>query len=181
MAQKFDAISDKLKRFIEDQKIFFVATAAADGRVNLSPKGMNSLRIISPNRVLWLNVTGSGNETAAHVLENPRMTLMFCSFAGDPLILKIYGKAKAALPGGREWDKLYRLFEPLPGARQIFDLTVELALTSCGMGVPCFEYAGDRNQLINWAKKKGDNGIKEYWINNNQVSIDGKPTGFLKK
>jgi len=181
MAQKFDAISDKLKRFIEDQKIFFVATAAADGRVNLSPKGMNSLRIISPNRVLWLNVTGSGNETAAHVLENPRMTLMFCSFAGDPLILKIYGKAKAALPGDREWDKLYRLFEPLPGARQIFDLTVELALTSCGMGVPCFEYAGDRNQLINWAKKKGDNGIKEYWINNNQVSIDGKPTGFLKK
>jgi hypothetical protein len=181
MGQKFDEISDKLKKFIEDQKIFFVATAAADGRVNLSPKGMDSLRIIAPNRMLWLNVTGSGNETAAHVLENPRMTLMFCSFSGDPLILKIYGKAKAILPGDREWDKLYPLFDPLPGARQIFDLTIEFALTSCGMGVPCFDYADDRNELIRWAEKKGEEGIMEYWKKENQVSIDGKPTGFIKK
>ena len=133
MAKLYEQISPKLQQFIEDQKIFFVATATADSRINLSPKGMDSLRILAPNRVAWLNVTGSGNETAAHVQENPRMTLMFTAFEDNPLILRIYGTATAVHKDDPEWQRLFPLFTPLPGARQIFDLTVDLVQTSCGM------------------------------------------------
>jgi len=180
MAQQYPEITDKLKLFIEQQRIFFVGTAAADGRINVSPKGMDSLRVLEPNRVVWLNVTGSGNETAAHVLENPRMTLMFAAFAGKPMILRLYGQAGVVHRDDPQWDGLYRCFEPLPGARQIFDLAIDLVQTSCGMGVPLFDYQGDRELLNDWAEKRGDAGIRQYWQEKNQHSIDGKPTHIIK-
>ena len=181
MGQKYSEIPDKLKQFIEDQKIFFVATAAADGRINLSPKGMDSLRVLEPNRVVWLNVTGSGNETSAHVQESPRMTIMFTAFKGRPMILRLYGDARVIHKNDGEWQTLYALFKPIVGARQIFDLTVDLVNTSCGMGVPFFDYVGDREQLNQWAAKKGEDGLQEYWRTSNQLSLDGKPTGIVDK
>jgi hypothetical protein len=176
MAQKFDEITDHLAKFIGQQKIFFVATAAADGRINLSPKGMGTLRILGPNRVAWLNLTGSGNETAAHLLENKRMTLMFCAFEGRPLILRLYGQARTVHPRDADWNNLATLFPPIAGARQVIDLNVDLVQTSCGMGVPLFDFRGEREQLGQWAEKKGPEGIEQYWRDKNQVSIDGKPT-----
>lgn len=181
MAQKYQEISDRLKSFIENQKIFFVATAAADGRVNVSPKGLDSLRILDKNRVIWLNVTGSGNETAAHVQENPRMTIMFMSLSGDPMILRLYGTAKVVHHNEGEWASLISMFPPIPGARQIFDLSIDLVQTSCGMAVPLFDYVADREALSTWAEKKGDEGIKDYWRDRNQLSLDGKPTHIVEK
>ncbi|HHH42871.1 MAG TPA: pyridoxamine 5'-phosphate oxidase family protein [Gammaproteobacteria bacterium] len=181
MGQKYSAISEKLKQFIEDQKIFFVGTATADSRVNISPKGMDSLRVLDQNRVVWLNVTGSGNETSAHIQESPRMTIMFAAFEGNPMILRIYGNARVIHKNDQKWDELFSLFNPIPGARQIFDLEVDLVQTSCGMAVPFFDYIGERDQLKNWAIKKGQEGLKEYWEQKNQLSLDGKPTNIMKK
>jgi len=178
MGKKYSEITDELKAFIEAQKLFFVGTAAAEGRVNVSPKGMDSLRVLDRNRVVWLNLTGSGNETAAHVRELSRMTLMFCAFEGKPLILRLYGTARAIHRHDSDWDTCYSLFIPLPGARQIFDMKVDLVQTSCGMGVPQFDYAGDREQLIDWAVRKGDAGLKQYWEEKNLISLDGKPTNI---
>ncbi len=175
MGKKYDAISSKHRDFIERQKIFFVATAAPEGRVNVSPKGMDSLRVLGPNRVVWLNVTGSANETAAHLQESPRMTIMFAAFEGDPKILRLYGKARAVYEADEEWKDLIELFPPLPGARQIFDMSVDLVHTSCGMSVPVFEYVREREDLNRWALKKGEKGIREYWRERNSVSLDGKP------
>ena len=181
MAIQYPEIPEKLKQFIEQQKIFFVATAATDGRVNLSPKGMDSLRVLDSNRVLWLSVTGSGNETSAHVQENPRMTIMFTALEGNPMILRLYGSARVIHQHDSDWKDKITLFGSLPGARQIFDMTVDLVQTSCGMGVPFYEYAGEREQLIEWADKKGKEGIKEYWREKNQESIDGKKTHIIEK
>lgn len=181
MAKQYSEIPEKLKQFIEAQKIYFVGTATADSRINISPKGMDSLRIVSPNQVLWLNVTGSGNETAAHVQESPRMTLMFTAFDGNPMILRLYGQAKVIHTNDPEWQEFVALFNPLPGARQIFNLTVDLVQTSCGMGVPLFDYSGDREQLNAWANKKGEAGIKSYWQEKNQESIDGLPSHIAEK
>ena len=181
MGQCYSEISDKLKQFIEDQKIFFVGTATADSRVNISPKGMDSLRVLDKNRIAWLNVTGSGNETSAHIQENPRMTIMFAAFEGDPMILRIYGNARVVHRKDQEWDELFSLFNPIPGARQIFDLEIDLVQTSCGMAVPFYDYIGEREQLRNWALKKGEEGLKEYWEQKNQFSLDGKPTNIIDK
>lgn len=181
MSQKYSQISDKLIKFIQQQKIFFVGTATADGRVSISPKGMDSIRVLGKNRVVWLNVTGSGNETSAHIQENPRMTIMFAAFEGDPMILRLYGHAKVVHKNDREWNELNTLFDPIPGARQIFDLDVDLVQTSCGMAVPFFDYVEERDQLKNWAIKKGEDGIKDYWQEKNQTSLDGKPTNIMKK
>ncbi|WP_416305971.1 pyridoxamine 5'-phosphate oxidase family protein [Neptunicella sp. SCSIO 80796] len=179
MGKQFTEISGQLQQFIQQQKIFFVATATAQSRVNLSPKGMDSLRILGPNRVVWLNVTGSGNETATHVQENPRMTIMFTAFEGAPMILRLYGQAKVVHQHDSEWNALYALFNPLPGARQIFDLQVDLVQTSCGMAVPFFDYVEEREQLKDWAEKQGEDGIKNYWEKKNQFSIDGLPSHIL--
>ena len=177
MGKKYDSINEKLTDFIIRQQLFFVATASADGRINLSPKGMDSLRITSPNQVVWLNLTGSGNETAAHLLENDRMTLMFCSFTEESKVLRVYGHAQAYRPYTPEWDAHIGRFPSLPGARQIIVMDVDLVQTSCGFGVPQFDYLGDRELLRNWAKKKGDDGIKAFWKERNRISLDGKPTG----
>ena len=181
MGWKFDALSEQHIRFIAEQRIFFVATATEDSRVNLSPKGMDALRVVDERRVLWLNLTGSGNETSAHVQMDPRMTLMFCAFEDPPMILRVYGAARVVHPGDPDWADLLSLFKPLPGARQIFDLALDLVQTSCGMGVPYFTYSGDREQLADWAVKKGDEGVRDYWEQKNQVSIDGIPTRIVDR
>jgi hypothetical protein len=180
MGQKYPELSERHIEFIAQQKLFFVGTATADSLVNISPKGMDAFRVIDSKRVAWLNVTGSGNETAAHIQSHPRMTIMFCAFEGSPLILRLYGTAKVNHKTSPEWHELQALFPTLPGARQIFDLEVELVQVSCGMAVPYFNYEGDRELLSNWATKKGDDGIKEYWAEKNQFSLDGLPTHIVK-
>ena len=180
MGQKYSSIPDKMIEFIGRQHLFFVGTAAADSRVNISPKGMDSLRVINGNRVVWLNVTGSGNESAAHVQQNPRMTIMFAAFEGSPLILRLYGQAKVIHHKDAQWNELSALFKPTPGARQIFDLSIDLVQSSCGTAVPFFDYVEDREQLKNWAIKKGEEGIKDYWQNKNQNSIDGLPSHIVE-
>jgi hypothetical protein len=181
MGKRYSELTDNDIQFIAGQKIFFVGTAAAEGRVSVSPKGLDSFRVLSRSRVVWLNVTGSGNETAAHVQQDPRMTIMFCAFEGAPLILRLYGTAKAVHRNDAEWNELFSLFEPLPGARQIFDLTVDLVQTSCGMGVPFYDYVGERGALNEWALKKGADGLKKYWEEKNQFGIDGAPTHIVDR
>ena len=181
MSKKFNELSVKHIEFIEQQKIFFVGTAAANGTVNMSPKGYGSLKVLSPNRIIWLNVTGSGNETSAHVQINPRMTIMFTSFDGSPVTLRIYGKAQVIHKLDEEWGDLNSHFDQIVGARQIFDLTIELVQTSCGMSIPYFEYKGERDAQIKWATKKGEAGLREFWEEENQQSIDGFPTNILEK
>lgn len=180
MGQQFSELADKHIHFIQQQKLYFVSTAAASGRVNVSPKGMDSLRVLGSNRVAWLNVTGSGNETAAHVHQDPRMTLMFCAFEGKPLIIRLYGQARVVHHSHLEWESLSMQLPPLPGARQIFDMQVDLVQTSCGMSVPYFDYLGERELLNEWAEKKGEAGLKQYWQDRNQHSLDGMPTGIAE-
>ncbi|GIT97522.1 pyridoxamine 5'-phosphate oxidase family protein [Sulfurovum sp. TSL1] len=181
MGQQYSELSDKLIQFIEEQKIYFVGTATAESRINISPKGMDSLKVLDADRIVWLNVTGSGNETSAHIQENPRMTIMFTAFQGDPMILRIYGTAKVIHKKDKEWESLFSLFNPLPGSRQIFDLQIELVQSSCGMSIPFFDYIDEREQLNEWAKKKGEEGIKKYWDKNNQYSLDGIATHIMDK
>lgn len=181
MSQKFKALSAKHINFIKNQKIFFVGTAAADGTVNISPKGYDSIKVLSPDRIIWLNVTGSGNETSAHVQLNPRMTIMFTSFDSSPVTLRIYGKARVIHKLDDEWGVLSGYFDQIVGTRQIFDLSIELVQTSCGMSIPYFQYKGERDAQLKWATKKGDAGIREFWKEENQQSIDGFPTNILEK
>lgn len=181
MAQRFKELSETHIQFIARQKLFFVGTATAESRVNVSPKGMDSFRVLSKSRVAWLNVTGSGNETSAHVQYDPRMTIMFCAFEGQPLILRLYGTAKVVHKRDLEWPELCALFPPLPGARQMFDLTIDLVQTSCGMAVPYFSYVGDRESLNEWAAGKGEEGLRRYQAEKNEVSLDGIPTHIVAK
>jgi hypothetical protein len=180
MGQRFTELSQLHMQFVREQHMFFVATAAADGRVNVSPKGLDSFQIIDAKQVAWLNVTGSGNETAAHVLENPRMTIMFCAFEGKPVILRLYGKARVLYPRDEQWQDYASRFELIAGTRQIFVMDVDLVQTSCGMAVPLFDYQGQRQQLVDWAEGKGQAGIEEYWRDKNQLSLDQKPTKIFE-
>lgn len=178
MAKVFDCITEELQEFITKQHIFFVASAplSATGHVNLSPKGLDSFRILSPHQVAYLDLTGSGNETSAHLQENGRITLMFCAFQEPPVILRIYGCGYTILPTSPEWDSLYSLFPPIAGTRQIIVADIERVQTSCGFGVPLYQYEGERETLINWANKKGEQGIQEYQQQKNVISIDGLST-----
>lgn len=178
MAQKFETLLPEHTDFINAQHLFFVGSAGAEGFVNVSPKGMDTLRILAPNKLIWLNLTGSGNETAAHVLENRRMTLMFCSFDKQPLILRVYGDAEVVYPRDESWASLIEHFPSYTGARQIFDLNIELVQTSCGFAVPYYDFQGERNTLTSWADKRGVEGVKDYWAEKNLVSLDGKSTGI---
>ena len=179
MARQYDSIPEKLQEFIKAQKIFFVATATNDSRVNLSPKGMDSFRILDKNRVVWLNLTGSGNETAAHLLEHNRITVMFCAFEGNPMILRVFGKAKAYHPRDKEYRELIDMFPKQTGTRQLIDINIEMVQTSCGMAVPYLDFKEERGQLESWADDKGEDGILEYWKEKNIASLDGKPTGIF--
>jgi len=180
MAKRFDSISEKLMKFIEKQSIFFVATAMNEGRINLSPKGLDTLKVIDENRVIWLNLTGSGNETAAHLKNSNRMTIMFCAFEGKPLILRLYGKAKVYHDRDNGWEKHIHLFPSFVGSRQMIDMHVDLVQTSCGMSVPIMEVKNERNELTNWASKLGKEKINNYWKQKNTISLDGYPTGLFE-
>ncbi len=181
MGKQYDALSESQLEFIAAQKVFFVGTATADSRVNVSPKGMDSFRVLSSKRAVWLNLTGSGNETAAHVQQQPRMTIMFCAFDGAPLILRLYGTAKVIHQNDKEWPEFITHFKLLPGARQLFDLTIEMVQTSCGFGVPYLTYVDERPLLADWATKKGDAGLRRYWEEKNQLSLDNIPTHIIEK
>ena len=176
-----EKLNAKLIKFIEHQKVFFVATAAPDGLVNVSPKGMDTLKVLSENRIVWLNLTGSGNETAAHVKQLPRMTLMFCSFDQAPLTLRAYGTAKVSHPRDAEWTAELDQFPNYAGSRQIFDLSIELVQTSCGTGVPMMQFEKPRadEDLIPYYEKMGQEGVEKYWLRKNALSLDGAPTGIV--
>lgn len=179
MSEKFETLSEELTKFIADQKIFFVATAASDGKINLSPKGQDCLRVLGPNEILWMNLTGSGNETAAHLSEANRMTMMWCAFEGPPQILRVYGTAQIFHPRDARWNEFSTQIPSTVGTRQYFLVSIDLVQTSCGYAVPFMDYVEDRQVLSKWAANRGKEGIAEYWQNRNQVSLDGKPTGIL--
>ena len=178
MAKRFPALEPQHQDFIAAQKVFFVATAPLpEGRVNLSPKGMDSLRVLGPNRILWLNLTGSGNETATHLARDPRMTLMWMSFDTRPLILRAYGTARAIHHSDPDWPVLSALLPDEPGARQLIEMQVDLVQTSCGYAVPYAE-ARERPTLRKWAEDKGEDGLHAYWREKNAENIDGADTGI---
>ena len=175
MADFSDTLTDKHIAMIERQPVFFVATAAADARINLSPKGYDAFRVLAPGRVAWLDLAGSGNETNAHLLADGRITIMFCNFEQPALILRIYGRGTPVLPADDGWAELAAHFTLLPGTRQIFDIQVESVQTSCGWGVPFMELKSERNTLV-----KAHSGVdEEKWLakrQNHPGSIDGLPT-----
>ena len=179
MSEKFEALTEKHIEFINHQHVFFIGTAASEGSVNVSPKGMDSFRVMNNSKIAWLNLTGSGNETAAHIIENSRMTIMFCSFEKQPLILRLYGQAKAIHPQDFDWQHYAKLFPDYTGARQIFEVSLELVQTSCGYAVPFYNLVGERPTLKKWADNKGRDGVKKYWKEKNTKSLDGKDTGIF--
>lgn len=176
MGQQYSDINENHQAFIAKQKLYFVGTAAETGRVNISPKGGDTFRVINKNQIAWLNLTGSGNESAAHTIRNPRMTVMFCAFEGAPLILRLYGRATVYHQGDPTWQRYISLFPESVASRQIFILDVDLVQASCGMAVPFFEFSEPRDALANWSDKQGESGIKKYWEKKNQLSIDGFDT-----
>ena len=178
MGKLNDSITPAHEAFIEQQHIFFVATAplSANGRVNLSPKGLDCFRVLSEKKVAYMDLISSGNETSAHTLENGRITIMFCSFEGSPNILRLYGKGFAVLPGTEEWNIYAASFKIYPSTRQIIVANIDMVQTSCGFGVPMFNYEGERDIHFEWAAKKGEEGLHEYILEKNLVSLDGLPT-----
>jgi hypothetical protein len=179
MARFHNKLTPELRDFVVRQHVFFVASAAANGRVNLSPKGMDTFRVLDDNRVAYLDLTGSGNETAGHILHDGRLTIMLCSFDEKPLILRLYGRGQVVRPRDPEWPQLIAHFTQLPGQRQIIILHIESLQTSCGFGVPQFTLPLERQTLIEWSEKKGPEGIHKYWTEKNQKTIDGLETKLL--
>lgn len=176
MSDQYESLDDDHRRFIEKQPVFFVGTAAREGRVNVSPKGGPTLVVLDPSRLLWLNLTGSGNETAAHLLDSNRITLMWCAFEGPPLILRVYGRASTVHPEDAEWQTCSQRLPAQMGARQYFSIEIDLVQTSCGYAVPLMDYREDRTALTKWAEKKGEDGLRDYWRDVNASSLDGLPT-----
>jgi len=180
MAKQFPNIDNRLQDFIDAQHMFFVATAAADGLVNVSPKGMDSLRVLGPNRILWRNHTGSGNETAGHLKQFNRMTLMWCSFTTKPMILRAFGSAETIHPRDNAWTALNGHFPASDGARQIYDMKVDMMQTSCGFAVPFMDHKGDRDTLHKWTIDRGPDGVRDFWAESNTTTLDGAPTGIVE-
>ena len=181
MAKQFDALTPEHRRFIARQHMFFTASAAASGRVNLSPKGLDAFRVLSNDQAAYLDRTGSGNETAAHLLADGRLTIMFCAFEGAPLILRLYGRGRVLARGSADYEALliahFGAEEPA-GARQIVVLDIEMVQSSCGYGVPHLAFVGERPALDNWALAKGEDGLEAYRATKNVRSLDGLPTGW---
>jgi hypothetical protein len=174
MGRVLDAITDELAAFIAAQRVFFVATAPTDGgHVNLSPKGLDTFTVLDPSTVAYLDLTGSGIETVAHLRENGRITIMFCAFDGKPNIVRLYGRGEVIPTGEREADALLPRFGEYPGARSVIRVRVDRVSTSCGYGVPLLEYAGERDELLKFAERRGPEGLVEYREDKNAVSIDG--------
>lgn len=183
MAKRFERIEDAHRAFVEKQKIFFAASAAPDARINLSPRGTDCFRVTGPNAVLWLDKTGSGNETAAHLLVDGRLTVMFCAFEGPPMILRFYGRGRVIGRGSPDWARLLAVEfagEEPPGARQMVWLDVDLVQTSCGFAVPFFDHVGPRETLDRWASSKSAEELDAYRREKNAVSMDGLPTGLFE-
>jgi pyridoxamine 5'-phosphate oxidase-like protein len=179
MAKFLPALDERLTEFIRKQRIFFTGTAPRHGRVNVSPKGLDTFRILSPSRVGYLDATGSGNETAAHLFENGRITLMFCAFEGPPLIVRLYCRGRSVQVRHPEWTELRPHFgPPLTGERQLIIAEIESVQTSCGYGVPLYQFQEDRPQLEAWAERKGPETLVAYRREKNTVSIDGAATGW---
>lgn len=179
MAKFFDELTPKQIEFIEQQKLFFTASGTADSRINLSPKGMDTFRVIDPGTVAYLDLTGSGNETAAHLKHDGRLTIMFCSFSGAPLILRLYGHGEVVSRDAVDWQTWSDRFGEFPAVRQIVKLRVESVQASCGYGVPEFEFKASRTKLTEWAESKSESQVKQYWEQKNGTSIDGLDTGLL--
>ncbi|WP_165070952.1 pyridoxamine 5'-phosphate oxidase family protein [Paludisphaera rhizosphaerae] len=177
MGKVYEEIDEKLARFIADQRMFFVGTAPnnPDGRLNVSPKGHDTFRVLGPKTVGYLDLTGSGVETIAHLRENGRMTIMFCAFEGRPLILRLQGRGRVVEPRDDEWATLSPRFPDTPGARAVIVLEVERIADSCGFSIPLYDYQGERTQLIDFAVKKGEDGLEAYRRQKNVASIDGLP------
>jgi len=177
MGDRFSTLSPDLAQWWREQALFFVATAPSGrgGHVNLSPKGLDTFRVLADDRVAYLDLTGSGVETIAHVRDNGRITLMACAFSGNPRISRIYGRGTVHPVGSPEFDELAPEFEILPGARAIIDVAIERVTTSCGYAVPLMDLIDDRERLIEWANAKGDDGLAAYRESKNTVSIDGLP------
>ena len=180
MGKQFAKIEPQHRAYIERQKIFFVASAPPKGRVNVSPKGLSSFRVLGENDVAYLDCTGSGSETRAHLMasDDKRLTIMFCAFEGDPVILRLYGQGQSLMRGTPQYAALLPNFDEVAGARQIVRLAVDLVQTSCGMGVPLFDYKEERGSLVRYWTAQGMDNLRKYWGLKNLKSIDGLPTGF---
>lgn len=182
MGRLFEEINDTLKEFLESSPVFFVATAPSGtgGHINVSPKGMDSFRVISPTQVAYIDMTGSGAETIAHIRDNGRITIMFTAFSGNPNIIRLYGKAEAVYLNTDEFPKLLKAFDKtrvskLPGIRSIIKVDIERISDSCGFGVPLMDFVGNRDEMANWATKQGDEKLQKYRAEKNATSIDGLP------
>jgi hypothetical protein len=175
MGKVHDGIDDRLRAFIEAQQMFFVATAPGDGHINLSPKGLDSLRVTGPRTLAYFDQVGSGAETIAHLRENGRIVLMWCAFEGPPKILRVHGRGDVVEPHDAAYAALVGLFPPLPAARAIIHVHVERISDSCGFGVPRYTFAGQRTQLADWAARKGSDGLTAYQRAHSAASIDGLP------
>jgi hypothetical protein len=175
MGKEYDGIDECLAEFIGRQRVFFVGTApdSPEGHLNVSPKGLDTFRILGPRSVAYLDLTGSGVETVAHLRQNGRVTIMFCSFEGRPLIVRLYGRGRVVEPGDAEWGGLISRFSDYPGVRSVILVAVERVADSCGYAVPLYEYKGERSQLLDWADRKGDDGLARYKAEKNLASIDG--------
>ncbi len=180
MAKLHYEITEAIQEFIARQHMFFVSSAplGSEGHINLSPKGLDCFRVLSPHRVAYMDLISSGNETSAHLLQNERITLMFCAFDGPPNILRLYGKGRTVLPGQPEWKELSQHFTLYPSTRQLIVADITRVQTSCGFGVPLYEYQGERNHHFKWVESKGKDGLEAYQEDNNMVSIDGLPTAL---
>ncbi len=177
MGKVHTEIDDNVRKFIEDQQVFFVATAPLDpnGHVNLSPKGLDSLRILGPKRVAYVDLIGSGVETVAHLKDNGRIVMMFCAFQGPPNVVRIYGRGQAIESHQSEFEDLAAKFPSYGSRRAIIAVDVTRVSSSCGYGVPRLKYEGERPQLLSWADRKGPEGLKAYRYEKNRRSIDGLP------
>jgi hypothetical protein len=176
MGKATDRIDEATAAWLGRQQMFFVGTAPADGgHVNVSPKGLDTFRVLGPNRVAYLDLTGSGVETIAHLRENGRVTLMFCAFEGPPRIVRLFGRGEPVVAADERFSELAAMFDAFPGRRSVIVVDVDRVADSCGYAVPRYEYRGQRDRLIEWAERRGGDGIAAYWQEKNMTSIDGLP------
>jgi hypothetical protein len=177
MGKIYSSIDDRLRKFIEMQHVFFVGTAPAGiaGNVNISPKGLDTFRILAPNEVAYIDFVGSGVETIAHLRENARIVIMLCAFDGPPQIIRMHGRGEVIEPQDERFRSLLRNFNPASGVRAIIRIDITRISDSCGYAVPRYRYEGPRTQLGSWAERKGEQALATYQREKNAASIDGLP------
>jgi hypothetical protein len=180
MAKFYKELNQALRDFIAAQRIFFHASAPNQGRINISPKGLDTFRVLSDRCVAYLDLTGSECETAAHLIENGRLTIMFCSFEDKPLILRLYGRGRVVRSHDAQWGELHNQFQAIPGERQIIVLDIESIMTTCGFAAPLYDYKGNRSLLPEFTCKMGPERMDQYRHEHNQLSIDGLPTNLFE-